>query len=318
MARAEQIKSLIQSHLRGEGERFLTTALQLAAYEAQRGHTVLANEIRLIIDQQKASQSKIISFKKNLGDFILLSPLQNRLTDIIFKKDMKDRINRIIKEYYQRNKLLKYGLSNRRKVLLVGPPGTGKTMTASVLGKELELPFYTIQMDKIVTKFMGETSAKLRQVFEAIQFSEGVFLFDEFDAIASERGRNDDVGEMRRVLNSLLQFIENDDSKSIVIAATNNMSLLDQALFRRFDDILYYDLPMDEEIISLVKNKLAHFMGRFPLKSIVVEAKDLSHSEISQACYDSVKEAILDNKSVVSQDILKQMLRNRKSFHTRK
>jgi len=112
-------------------------------------------------------------------------------------------------------------------------------MTAKVLAYELKLPLYTIQGDRLVTKFMGETSAKLRQIFDFLQVNLGVFLFDEFDAIGGKRTMENDVGEMRRVLNSFLNFIEQDTSDSIVIAATNNPQLLDQALFRRFDDVLY-------------------------------------------------------------------------------
>ena len=197
------------------------------------------------------------------------------MTDIILTSELKGRIDKILREYYQRQKLLKHGLSNRRKVLLAGPPGTGKTMTASVIAGELKLPFFTIQMDKIVTKFMGETSAKLRQVFDTIQNSEGVFLFDEFDAIGSDRGRSDDVGEIRRVLNAFLQFIERDKSRSIIISATNNMKLLDKALFRRFDDVLYYDLPSKEETVKLIKNRLASFSGKFNIEKLINDTKGL-------------------------------------------
>ena len=176
MATAEQIKSLISSHLQDDSERFLTTALQLAAYEAHKGHITLARDIRFLIDKQKKSRLQVVSFQKDLNDFILLSQPKNRLVDIILKPEIRNRIDKILKEYYQRQKLLKHGLSNRRKILLAGPPGTGKTMTASVIAGELKQPFFTIQMDKIVTKFMGETSAKLRQVFDNIKDSEGSFL----------------------------------------------------------------------------------------------------------------------------------------------
>ena len=318
MATAEQIKSLIHSHLQNDGERFLTTALQLAAYEAHRGHTTLAREIRLIIDKRKASHLKVVPFQKDLSDFIQSSKPENRLADIILKPELKNRINKILREYYQRQKLFKHGLNNRRKILLAGPPGTGKTMTASVIAGELKIPFFTIQMDRIVTKFMGETSAKLRQVFDTIRKSEGVFLFDEFDAIGSERGRSDDVGEMRRVLNSFLQFIENDKSKSIIVSATNNMELLDKALFRRFDDVLYYDPPSNKEAIQLIKNRLANFLGKLKVEEIIKEIKDLSHAEITQACYDSVKEAILEDKKNVTKTLLLNNLQNRKKVYSKK
>lgn len=315
MATAEQIKSLIKSHLQDDRERFLTTAFQLAAYEAHRGHTTLAREIRSIIDKQKTAHLKVVSFQKDLSDFIYSSQPQNRLADIILKPELKGRIDKILKEYYQRHKLLKHGLNNRRKILLAGPPGTGKTMTASVIAGELKLPFFNIQMDKIVTKFMGETSAKLRQVFDTIQDSEGVFLFDEFDAIGSERGRADDVGEMRRVLNAFLQFIENDKSNSIIISATNNMKLLDKALFRRFDDVLYYDTPSKKEIIKLITNRLATFLGNLKVEEFVNKTTGLSHAEIAQACYDSVKEAILADQTTVSKKLLLNNLKNRRSAY---
>ena len=132
---------------------------------------------------------------------------------------------------------------NRRKRLIEGKPGTGKTMTASVIASEVSLPLYTIQVDKLVNKFMGETSARLRQIFDSMETQQGVYLFDEFDAIGADRSLDNEVGEMRRILNSFLQFIEQDASDSIIIAATNNQKILDQALFRRFDDVLHYDLP---------------------------------------------------------------------------
>ncbi len=318
MATAEQIKTLIKSHLHNENDRFLTTALQLAAYEAHRGHTTLAREIRSIIDDKKVSQIKVVSFQRDLSEFVISSEPKTRLVDIILKLNLRKRVDKVLKEYYQKHKLLKHGMTNRRKVLLAGPPGTGKTMTASVIAGELKLPLHTIQMDKIVTKFMGETSAKLRQVFDTIEESIGVFLFDEFDAIGSERGRENDVGEMRRVLNSFLQFIESDNSKSIIIAATNNMKLLDQALFRRFDDILYYNLPTEEETMKLIENRLASFLGNLKAEHLVAETKSLSHAEIVQACYDAVKEAILEDKTTVSKSLIFQMFSDRRSAYSRK
>ena len=313
MATAEQLKSLIRSHFSGDRERFATIALQLAAHEAKQGHSTLAHEIRALVDKAKSAPVRVVRFNRELDDLVISAKPRGRLADLIVSDDMRNRIKRILREYRQQEKLKKHGLSNRRKALLAGPPGTGKTMTAAVLAGELHLPLHTILMDKLVTKFMGETSAKLRQIFDVIRERRGVYLFDEFDAIGAERGRDNDVGEMRRVLNSFLQFIEQDKSDSLIVAATNNPRILDQALFRRFDDVLYYHLPTRDEIRQLMENRLGKFRGeKLSLKTAVKEAETLSHAEITQACDDAIKEAILADRKTVTATLLKKMLNERR------
>lgn len=315
MAKAEQIKSLIKSHLDNDRERFVTIALQVAALEAKKGHGDLANDIRKLVDKSKITPLKINAFKQGLDDLILTSKPDARLSELIVPDNLRKRIERILREYRQQEKLKRHNLSNRRKILLAGPPGTGKTMTASIIAGELHLPCFVIQMDKLVTKFMGETSAKLRQIFDVIQQHRGIFLFDEFDAIGAERGLDNDVGEMRRVLNSFLQFIENDTSESIIIAATNNPRLLDQALFRRFDDILHYQPPTSEEAAHLIASRLGGFIGKFSLEPVFEKAKGLSHAEITQACDDAIKETILNGKNKVTKNLLLSMLHDRSAAY---
>ncbi len=318
MATAEQLKSLIRSHFDEDKELFTTVALQLAAHEARLGHSSLAHEIRSLVDKNKSSRVKVFHFRKDLDDLIISSEPHERLSDLILSDEMKKRIERILREYYQREKLSKFGQNHRRKILLAGPPGTGKTMTATVLGGELNLPLYTILMDKLVTKYMGETSAKLRQIFEAIEEERGVYLFDEFDAIGAERGRDNEVGEMRRVLNAFLQFIEQDSSDSLIIAATNNLMILDQALFRRFDDVLHYSLPSEDQIRHLITNRLGQFQSKkLSLNSVIKEAESLSHAEITQACDNAIKEVILEDQKYVSANLLKTMIKERKSAYIR-
>jgi SpoVK/Ycf46/Vps4 family AAA+-type ATPase len=316
MANAGQIVSLIQSHFSNEDERFSTLALQIAAHEARLGHTATAQQIRELIDKEKSNRAKLKVVKMNtdLGDLIFESSPKNRLTQLVLPDDLKLRIERILKEYRQRSKLQKHGLSHRRKILLVGPPGTGKTMTAATIAGELHLPLYSVQMDKIVTKYLGETSAKLRQVFDFIDSQKGVFLFDEFDAIGTERSKENEVGEMRRALNSFLQFMEASSSESLIIAATNNISLLDRALFRRFDDILHYQLPKPEDAIQLIKNRLGTFGNNLKLNGLEEEASGLSHAQLTQACDDAVKESILTDLTSVDLNILKAYLQEKKSF----
>lgn len=317
MATAEQIKSLIRSHLSDDDERFYTAALQLAAHEAQQGHGELAHDIREIIDKaRKEKRPNILKFPQELLGLVLAEQPETPLSSLVIPSPLKARIERIIHEYRQQHKLKSHGLSNRRKIMLVGPPGTGKTMTSKVLAHELRLPMYTVQVDKLVTKFMGETSAKLRQIFDMIQRDPGLYLFDEFDAIGGERALSNDVGEMRRVLNSFLQFIEQDSSDSVIVAATNNPKLLDRALFRRFNDVLYYELPDPPAQKRLMQNVLGGYIAtKFVWKTVLEESSGLSHGDIDHACRDAIKQAILTDKQQVHSSLLIQMLKERKSVH---
>jgi SpoVK/Ycf46/Vps4 family AAA+-type ATPase len=299
MSTAEQLKALIKSHFDDDSDRFYTISMQLAAHEARLGHASIAADIRNLIDQSKARKPgfKLVSFNHDFDDLLFVSEPQSKLAELVMPPLLRKRIERIIHEYRQQAKLKQHGMKPRRKILLAGPPGTGKTLTASVLAGELQLSLSVILMDKLVTKFMGETGSKLRQVFSRISQERGVYLFDEFDAIGGERSKDNDVGEMRRVLNAFLQFLERDSSDSLIIAATNNPTILDQALFRRFDDVLHYQTPSNEEIIHLVRNRLSTFMvlSVSSMGTIAKVASGLSHAEITQACDDAIKDVILED-----------------------
>ena len=315
MATAAQLKSLIQSHLEDNSEKFNTVALQIAAHEARLGHATLANEIRKIIDKSKFSKPKFKSLNSDLQGLVLEMFPVDILADLIIDDSIKSRILRVINEYYQKDKLHRHNLENRRKLLLAGPPGTGKTMTSYIISNELHLPIYVILMDKVVTKYMGETSAKLRQIFDMIEEHPAVYLFDEFDAIGTHRNKDNDVGEMRRVLNSFLQFIDRDHSESIIIAATNNLELLDQALFRRFDDVIHYHLPSDDEKLCLLKNRLGTKISITDLKKVLPNLETLSHAEINQACLDAIKESILSNSNLDVELIEKCIIERKQAYH---
>ena len=261
MASANQLKSLIKSHIEGDEERFYSIAMQLAAHEAKIGHGKLAEELRDLVDQAKARRSmspketgKTVPIGRPRGELAgLLSASwpKHRLGEMVLDEHLEYQLKRVIREQRQASRLLSHGLSPRRKLLLKGPPGTGKTLTASVLAGELGLPLFQVRLDGLITKYMGETAAKLRQVFDATDRMRGVYFFDEFDAIGSRRGMDNDVGEVRRILNSFLQMIEQDESHSLIVAATNHPEILDHALLRRFDDILHYELPDATRIAAL-------------------------------------------------------------------
>lgn len=322
MASAEQLKALLKSHIEGDEGRFLSIAMQVAAHEAKLGHGKLAEELRDMIDAAKSrSQNlsgagKLVPLNKPRGELVGLLSVSyphTRLTEMILDDSVSMKLKRTIKEQRFFTKLKEHGLSPRRKLLFVGPPGTGKTMTAAALAGELGVPLFLVRLDALITKYMGETAAKLRQVFDAIAEVRGIYFFDEFDAIGSQRGMANDVGEIRRVLNSFLQMIEQDQSHSVIIAATNHPDVLDYALFRRFDDMIQYGLPDQEQIVSILKARLAGFQAkRFAWQKIATHASGLSHAEISRAADEAIKDSIIHDRDTVADADLVRMLEERK------
>ena len=168
-------------------------------------------------------------------------------------------------------------------------------MTASVLAGELGLALLQVRLDGLITKYMGETAARLRQVFDSTSRTRGVYFFDEFDAIGSQRDTANDVGEIRRVLNSFLQMIEQERSHSLVVAATNHAEVLDPAIFRRFDDVLYYELPDEAEIAKLLKTRLARAaVQRVSWGRLASSAVGLSHADVSRAAEEALKDSLIN------------------------
>jgi SpoVK/Ycf46/Vps4 family AAA+-type ATPase len=315
MATTEQIKALIRAHFDSNEEKFKTVVLQIAAHEAKVGHTASAREIKEIIQNPKyLNKNKVVALNNGL-DILEQKMTHVHLSDLIVSVEIEEKIKRVINEYHKKDLLRKNGLMNRSKLLLAGDPGTGKTMTASVIANELYLPLYVIQFDRLITKYMGETSAKLRQVFDQIKVVRGVYLFDEFDAIGSDRNLDNDVGEMRRILNSFLQNLEDDESYSIIIAATNNPSILDNALFRRFDDVMEYKNPDIEQITRLFKMKLhGKASNDIFTEDVYKEAKGLNHADIVKACEEVVKYSILEDQ-LITKNILLNYIKDRKNYY---
>jgi len=323
MAAADQLKALLRSHIDGDEAQFYSVAMQIAAHEAKLGHGKFALELRDMIDKAKSSirtvEAETVTLiskpRGELSGLLSVSYPKLKLADMVLSESIEPKLTRLLKEQIQVKKLRSHGLAPRKKLLLIGLPGTGKTLTASVLAGELGLPLFTVRLDTLMTKFMGETSAKLRLIFDAIQQTRGVYLFDEFDSIGSQRGLANDVGEIRRVLNSFLQMIEQDDSDSLLIAATNHVEILDYALFRRFDDIIEYQIPQKKEIESALKTKLAMFSTtKIQWSKIADVAIGLSYGDISKACEDAIKDSIIHNRESVGHNDLLQSIKDRQAI----
>ncbi len=327
MASASQIKALLLSHIEGDDPRFYATAMQLAAAEAKRGHENVALEIRRIIDQARSSENLLPSHKsptlivrpnKELSDLLSVSYPEVLLTDMTLSDKLNTSLKRLLNEQRNIEKLKGHGLNPRRKILFTGAPGSGKTMAASAIAGELKMPLFIMRLDGLITKFMGESISKLRLIFDSIQNTRAVYLFDEFDSIGSHRGVTNDVGEIKRVLNSFLMYIEQDASDSIIIAATNHPQVLDFALFRRFDELLEFSLPSEAQIKKFFKTHL------YPAKLTSEDTQMLTHraiglsfADISIACNDAVKNAILNDAEELNVDELLRSLEDRSAFQSR-
>ncbi len=237
-----------------------------------------------------------------------------RLNSMVLTPDLHNRLARVLTEQRQQERLKARGLTPRRKLLLVGPPGSGKTMTAAALAGELKLPLFTVLYDGLIGKLMGETATRLRLIFDAIAVQRGVYFFDEFDAIGAQRSGPNDVGEIRRVLNSFLQFLENDDGPSVIVAATNHPELLDKALFRRFDDIIMYDLPTMEIARGILEAHLSGFnLQAIDWASVLEVTGGLSQAELSRAADEAAKIAVLSDQDDISTSTLLSTLTERRA-----
>lgn len=322
MSTSRQIIALLQSHIAGDDERFIAVATQIAAHQARQGHGKLAQELRELIDAAKGKSATvarrgagpvpIAQPKGELSGLLAARYSDVRLNSMVLPAALKERLGRVATEQRQQEALRARGLQPRRKLLLVGPPGSGKTMSAAALAGELKLPLFTVLYEGLIGKLMGETATRLRMIFDAVALQRGVYFFDEFDAIGTQRAGPNDVGEIRRVLNSFLQFLENDDGPSLVIAATNHPELLDRALFRRFDDVITYDLPTPEIARGILENRLATFCSKAIEWGDVLHATvGLSQAEIARAADEAAKGAVLGGTNEVLTPMLLAALQER-------
>jgi SpoVK/Ycf46/Vps4 family AAA+-type ATPase len=325
MSQARQLLALLKSHFEGDERQFYAVAMQTAAHEARMGHSKLADDMRQLIDdaksrntvaERRSSPVVVLQPRGDLATLLSVSDPNVRLSDLVLPGSLEDRLRRILREHKQQKRLREHGLRPRRKLLLVGPPGSGKTMTASALATELHLPLFTILMEGLITKFMGETAAKLKLVFDAMATTRGVYLFDEFDAIGAKRSYTNDVGEIRRVLNSYLQFLEKDDSLGLIVAATNHPEILDRALFRRFDDVIEYTFPDRPVASGILHSRLSNFTtSSVDWEKVLNTAGELSQADLARACDEAAKQAILENTKEITTSMLVESLEERKAAH---
>ncbi len=307
--KADILKLLLQSHADGDESLFRKAALQLAAAESTAGHVRIAEEIRAIIAKMPAASARkqgpvidIAAPRGELSDILEGGHRDERLPDIVLGADAREVLLRIIAENRSRGRLERFGVSPRRRLLLHGPPGCGKTLAAAVLAGEMGLPLMTVRFDALFSRFLGATAVQLRAIFAEMPRRPGVYLFDEFDSVDNARGDSQDVGEMNRVVTAFLQLVDADVSGSILVAATNHVELLDRAVFRRFDVIAPFDKPTREQLVDLMKLRLSAVgLDEESAERLAHVAEGWSFADVARACDDAVRTMALDDRDRVSE-----------------
>ena len=316
-ASGEHIKALVRIHAAGDDAAFYAVALQVAANAVRQGHGTLAGELKQTIEAARSQPvaDKVTAIARprgDLADLLTAAFPEVTLRDLVGPQPLKDAVARVLHEQRQRQALLEYGYTPAHRLLLEGPPGTGKTMTAAVIAHELSLPLLTVPLDSLLSKYLGETASKLRTVFDAAATQRAVYLFDEFDAHGGHRSGND-VGEARRILNSFLIFLEQASAESIVMAATNHRSILDHALFRRFDAVIKYELPDAAHASEVMKARLGPMGRGIHWASVGENASGLSHAELVKAAETAAMQVILRGEQCVTAADLNDALHARRA-----
>lgn len=308
------VKALIQHHVEGDDEMFYTLALAVAAQEARNGNSEYARDLRELIEAGKrrassAPPKSIGQPRVPRGGFAPRIDAEyqypdRRLADLALDKDILDSLRRVLTEQRQRDRIRAVGFAPLGRLLLVGPPGTGKRLTAWALACELGLPLFTVSL----ADFLGETAARLRFAVNAVTETPGVYLFDDVDALAEAQTQASGVGEVRRVL-MFLRFLEQDMSGSVIVAASNHPERLDRELCRLFDMALEYPMPTGDIAVQAIRSRLAQFdIKNVDWKRVEAAVGGLSHSEISAAAEHAAKGAILDDPTNDRAQVTTEML----------
>lgn len=313
MAPSELIQELVRAHVDGNHQRFRTVALQLAAREARVGHRIVAGRIRDILDEAgitpsplQQSPTPIARASEDLRSVLAVSYPRVKLGDIVLEGQLVEILPRLLEEHRSRAVLEQFGLQPRTRLLLHGPPGCGKTLTAAVLAGELGLPLLRVRIETLFSRYLGQTATMLTSIFGEMQRVRGVFLFDEFDALGRTRFATLDVGEVSRVVSTFLQLVDADESGSLIVAATNGIEEVDSATFRRFDDVVEIPLPSRGALVKLLHLRTAgQKITPRTINTIAEELHGLSFAEADRVVVEARKRmALSGRKRLLRADLL--------------
>ncbi len=311
MTTAKLLRQLVRSGSEGDRQAFRQVSEQLIREERAKNHHLLANDLEKILYGRRSSTVPLHSVlndrlpkekERNLPLLQIKEPMRC-LEDVVLSDVNASLMNELLQEHHRVELLSSYGLYPADKLLFCGPPGCGKTLTAEVLANEIGLPLAVVRIDSVISSFLGETASHLRQVFDFVSSVPMVVLFDEFDAIAKERSDEAEHGELKRVVNAFLQMLDAYEGKSILVAATNHDRILDSAVWRRFDEVLVFELPNLEQLCRLLAVKLRGLRREFETDDARIAGcfKGLSHADVERVIRRAAKDMVLAGKDFLSE-----------------
>ncbi|MEZ2275296.1 MAG: AAA family ATPase [Microcoleus sp.] len=318
MARGETLRKLFRSFSHNERDEFLAAAMEIIQEERNKNHVLLARDLEKLL-QNGTEYTKPLAANlapwnqfpeppkdKDTG-LSLLNVKRFDLTwdRIVLSEKIVDLLQEIVLENRKEDILVAYNLKPKNKLLFCGPPGCGKTQTAKILSSALGLPLVYVNLTAVFSSYLGQTATNLHKIFTYIENGEWVVLFDEFDAIARDRDNLNEHGEVKRLVNSLLQLIDNATNQSIFVAATNHEKLLDSAVWRRFDEVIFFDNPTVELRTALLSRYLSAIRyTSINLSSFAARLENATGADIERMCSDAIKAVVLRGDRTLTADDL--------------
>lgn len=305
MARGELMKKLLASY--GRDDEFRAVAEQIINEEEKKNNRVLARSLRRSLEAGPSRPTRpkalapLIPFPEAAGDFIELVEPTHSKQDIILSPENIRIFLGLLREFRSADTIRRRGLSVRSKLLFCGPPGCGKTLCAEIFASELGLPLYIVKLDRLISSYLGETATNVRKIFEFARKQPSVLFFDEFDALARARDEDGEHNELRRVVNSLLIFIDRIQPKGYVVAATNLDQSLDPAIWRRFDEVIWFDRPDKQMIARFLRMRFKNVPISFDPAVHIGELDGYSYAEMDRLCLQAIKASIIDKRKTVSE-----------------
>lgn len=311
----------------GSGSDLEVVCRRIVEEEKRLGHERVAGELERILEEEKPEARRptgaagalqaLPTSRRDSAPLLHEIPVEKLRHQMVLPDPVEKRFLRIEKEFAARSRLAKYGLRPRQRILLYGPPGCGKNLGAERLAWNTGLPLRKVRFDNLMSSYFGETMANLRRVFDAAHESPCALFLDECDTLARARTERNDVGEVTRITNALLEMLEDFHGEGLVIAATNLDSALDSALFRRFDEVLKIPHPGIGEICRLLRTTLSSMKTepKIPLQAIAQAMDGMSGSEVVHVAQSAAKHAVLSGRKAVAEIDLRHALAESQERH---